>query len=250
MFLESLKTDMEKVEYLQDMLIRHATGGANNAPDISDYKTLRKYFMNNLKSSNFLPDYVKNKRDLEQFWGFIKNKFSTYAERRKFIWESFSKLLDYVETEDGSMTKSISTKQLAKFGVNVIYHEIKKGLERIEKDPDGAITTARTILETTLKYIADEKKIVYSDKDELSQLYKKVAKKLNLSPEQHNEYIFKQILGGCSAIVNGLGTLRNKLGDAHGKSISTIKPQPRHAELAIGLSGSMATFLMETYKKM
>ncbi|WP_420196198.1 abortive infection family protein [Idiomarina xiamenensis] len=73
------------------------------------------------------------------------------------------------------------------------------------------------------------------------------AKELNLSPDQHNEQIFKQILGGCSGIVNGLGTLRNKLGDAHGKGKLPVKPQARHAELAVNLAGSMTLFLISTH---
>ncbi len=81
----------------------------------------------------------------------------------------------------------------------------------------------------------------------MSELYKTLSKELNLSADQHTENIFKQILGGCSAVVNGLGTLRNKLGDAHGTNSSSIKPSPRHAELAVNLSGSMALFLINTW---
>lgn len=81
----------------------------------------------------------------------------------------------------------------------------------------------------------------------MSELYKILSKELNLSADQHTESIFKQILGGCSAVVNGLGTLRNKLGDAHGKNRSSVKPSPRHAELAVNLSGSMALFLISSW---
>ncbi len=57
-----------------------------------------------------------------------------------------------------------------------------------------------------------------------------------------------EILGGCSGIVNGLGSLRNKHGDAHGSGPKAIKPKPRHAELAVNLAGTMAIFLIETYE--
>ena len=86
-------------------------------------------------------------------------------------------------------------------------------------------------------------------KIELSELYKATAKELNLAPEQHTEQVFRQILGGCSAIINGLGTLRNRLGDAHGKGPLPIKPSPRHAELAVNLAGTMALFLVQTYEE-
>ena len=71
-----------------------------------------------------------------------------------------------------------------------------------------------------------------------------------MSPEQHDIPIFKQILGGCSSIVNGLGNLRNTHGDAHGKGkIKHYRPSARHAELAVNLAGSMALFLIQTYQE-
>ena len=95
----------------------------------------------------------------------------------------------------------------------------------------------------------DEKGIEYDDsKVDLPQLYHIVSKELNLSPSQHTEEVFKQILGGCSAIVNGLGTLRNRLGDAHGQGKNPVRPAPRHAELAVNLAGSVALFLVETWE--
>ena len=49
-------------------------------------------------------------------------------------------------------------------------------------------------------------------------------------------------------INNGLGTLRNKHGDAHRAGSRSIKPKPRHAELAVNLAGTMAIFLVQTYE--
>jgi hypothetical protein len=69
---------------------------------------------------------------------------------------------------------------------------------------------------------------------------------LNLAPQQHTEEIFKQILGGCQTVVNGLGSLRNKTGDAHGKGQRYVKPSERHAKLAVNLAGTVSVFLIET----
>jgi hypothetical protein len=121
-------------------------------------------------------------------------------------------------------------------------------IQRIAKDPEGAITASRTLLETVLKHILDDRKLSYDhDHIDLPELFKKVQTELGLAPEQHQEQIFKQILGGCSGVVNGLGSLRNMLGDAHGSGTSRIRPLPRHARLAINLAGSMALFLTETH---
>jgi hypothetical protein len=124
-----------------------------------------------------------------------------------------------------------------------------KALERRTHDSEGAITAARTLLETACKHILDECSVEYqSNGIELHELYKLVAKELRLSPDQHNEQVFKQILGGCSGIVSGLGTLRNRLGDAHGQGKQPLKPAARHAELAVNIAGSIAIFLVETHR--
>jgi len=38
------------------------------------------------------------------------------------------------------------------------------------------------------------------------------------------------------------------IADAHGKGAAGTKPAPRHAELAVNLSGTMATFLLQTWE--
>jgi hypothetical protein len=71
---------------------------------------------------------------------------------------------------------------------------------------------------------------------------------LKLSPAQHSEDIFKQILGGCHSVINGMAGLRNRFSDAHGKGKTGVKPAPRHAELAVNLAGSMAIFLIAAWE--
>ncbi len=73
-------------------------------------------------------------------------------------------------------------------------------------------------IESTCKHILDDFNVDYGNSPDINHLYRLlVNKKLNLSPSQHTEQTFKQILGGCSSIVEGLGALRNKVGDAHGQ---------------------------------
>ena len=59
----------------------------------------------------------------------------------------------------------------------------------------------------------------------------------------------KQVLGGCTAVVEGIGAIRNALGDAHGKGKLSTKPKARHAELAVNLAGACAIFLIETWEE-
>lgn len=243
--IEDLETDFERAEYLQTMLVTRATGGDS---DNSHYQNLRTYFLENPSVKNLVPRFVRTNRNLDQFWQYIKCQDGTYAGRRELIWGAFEELLNHLESKQSLPAEKTISEQLQKFDADGIHFAWSKALERKSSDPEGAITISRTILESVCKHILDAEEVEYNKSNiELSDLYKATAKELNLAPEQHTEQVFKQILGGCSGIINGLGSLRNKLGDAHGKGKAPVKPQERHAELAVNLAGTMALFLIQTY---
>ncbi|WP_207653848.1 abortive infection family protein [Tepidibacter mesophilus] len=145
------------------------------------------------------------------------------------------------------MINSVSD-ELKKLNSQYVIDTWNKSLERKFVNLEGAITIAKTLMETVFKHILDELNINYGNKADLPELYKLVADNLSLSPHQHQEQIFKQILGSCSGVVSGLGSLRNSYGDAHGKGKKNYRPSARHAELAINISGSMCLFIMQTYE--
>jgi len=137
---------------------------------------------------------------------------------------------------------------LAAFNPTEIHARWQEALKRRSADPRAAITLARTILEDTCKWIIHEAGKDFKDEDDLPALYRSLAKILKLAPDDHTEQVFKQILGSCQSIVESLGAIRNKLGDAHSQGPKRAKPQTRHAELAVNLAGAMATFLIATWE--
>ena len=244
--LSDFQTDYERVEYLQRLLINVCTqdGPSND----EHYKYLRGYFLSIDGIKDKIPTWVRTNRDLSQFWQFIKHKIPTYAERRRFIWDEFSSLMEYFESIQESPHVDNINDKLRILNSDYIMVAWKKALDRKTSDPDGAITISRTLIESVLKHILDELGITYPGDIDIHELYKLVASKLNMVCEQHNDKVFKQILGGCSGIISGLGSLRNNLGDAHGKGKKTYQPSERHAELAVNLSGAMCLFLLQTYE--
>ena len=182
-----------------------------------------------------------------QFWGFIKHKFGTYEERRKYIYKQFRPLFDYLEANDRSPNVVSTGETLERFDAENVHQVWEKALDRRSDDPEGAITAARTLLESVCKHILDGAEIEYGD-DDLPKLWRKCAKALNLAPSQHQEAVFKTILGNCASIVQSVGAIRNKVGDAHGQGRHSVKPAPRHAELVVNLAGTMASFLVATWE--
>ena len=227
------------------MLVSHATGGSG---DSVKYKNLRHELTTVPRVAKLLPRFVHVCRDLSEFWSFIKPKFGTYAERREYLRNEFDPLLTMLETESRTPSDAPITATVKCVSSAYIQETWHKALERRSTDPEGAITAARTLLESVCKHILDTADAPYDDSVDLPKLYSLTAKQLNLSPSQHTEKLFKQILGGCQTVVEGLGALRNRHSDAHGKGATGTKPAPRHAELSVNLSGTMATFLLQTWE--
>ncbi len=238
-------TQIEKIVILQNLLISCATGG--DASD-EEYTAIRLELLADQSIKSLLPRFVTTSRSLSQFWTFIKFKYPTYQERRQYLWQEFNPLLERLENKSTSPVYSAASTVLEQFDAEHVWQVWQRALDRQTEDTDGAITSARTLLESVCKHILDDMNVVYAEGLDLPKLYKATSEQLNLAPSQHTEQVFKQILGGCQSVVEGLGSVRNKLGDAHGRGKQPIKAAPRHAELAVNLAGAMATFLVRTWQ--
>ena len=236
---------INRVESLKQMLVSSATGGNG---DGAEYRKLRQELMAIPRIAQMLPRFVTDCRDLAEFWDFIKNEDSTYAGRRQYLRSEFAPLLAMLEAESTAPSDTAITATVISVSSINIQDTWHKALERRSVDPEGAVTLARTLLESVCKHILDASGTPYDDGADMPKLYSLTAKQLNLSPSQHTEQLFKQILGGCQTVVEGISALRNRHSDAHGKGTTGTKPAPRHAELAVNLSGAMATFLLQTWE--
>jgi hypothetical protein len=235
----------EKAQVLVNLLVARATGSEEKD---QDYRPLRQVFVTQPQYAAVAPSFLKTCLNLAQFWQFIKQQSSTYAERRKFIWTEFQPLLQLLESGSSAPSDAHITGAIQRFDSATVDEAWRKALDRREVDPDGAITMARTLLESVCKHILDKSHVDYGDAPDLNKLYRLTAAELNLSPSQHTEPVFKQILGGCTAVVEGLGALRNRLSDSHGRGRAAVGAAPRHAQLAVNLAGSCAQYLLATWE--
>jgi hypothetical protein len=108
MSIEFLENDLDKVNYLSNLLTEHATGGS---ADDSEFMQLRNELLRNPTLGPMLPKWLKLHRSLGSFWGFIKNEYGTYAERRVYISEQFSEVCNYLEFGANLIPKPTPTKQ-------------------------------------------------------------------------------------------------------------------------------------------
>jgi Abortive infection C-terminus len=115
-----------------------------------------------------------------------------------------------------------------------------------DADYDGAITNTRSLLEAVLFEIEGRlvpARMAYDG--DLLKLYKRVQKAMNLDPAHIASESLRQVLSGLVSVVAGLGSLRNKMGDAH---VRAHKPSRHHAKLAVNATKTVTDFLVDSFE--
>jgi len=240
------KALVEQAEGFYRLLESIATGARF---DDQEYRRAREAILEEPILVPLLPRFVRTCRDIRAYWQHIKEPFSTYQERRDYLRGIFVPLLERLERGVATPASVGTEDTLAVIDSPHVQDAWRSAYARQEEDPDGAITAARSLLESACKFVLDKAGEAYNEHTELPKLYKAAATKLNLAPDQHADPIVKQILGGCQTVVEGLGAFRNKYGDAHGKGQLSSAPSARHSALAVNLAGTMATFLVQTFEE-
>ncbi|MEW6591230.1 MAG: abortive infection family protein [Pseudomonadota bacterium] len=137
------------------------------------------------------------------------------------------------ELSAGSIKLSAPAKVAHELTQLAIDENIRKCEEKLaEGDYSGAITNARSLVESVLIGIEKEYDPHAAEYDgNLQALYKRVQKLLHLEPERKDiSDSLRQILSGLVSVVGGLAAVRNKMGDAHATS---YRPSRHHAKLAV-----------------
>ena len=119
-----------------------------------------------------------------------------------------------------------------------------KALERLDVDPDGAITAARSFLEATCKHVLDATGVPYGQNLDLLQQFRLVSDELKLTATGDMGRIEQQFYTGTYRVIQALTELRNHASDAHGKGQLEALPSGAQAELAVNLAGAVTAFLL------
>jgi hypothetical protein len=234
-------------ELLHFMIARVTDGGE---VEKVDFESARKVVLGDPTGKRFAPECVQICREPDAAWSYIKSRdpeLPTYESRRQFLRGEFEPLLSALEQVEVAPLDELVSKEIDRLGAASLELAWTKALDRRVADPEGAITTARTMLESTCKTLLDDLGVPYKERDDLPALYRELSSSLDLAPSAHTEEQFKAILGACNTIVQELGSLRNRVSDSHGPGRKSYRPAPRHASLAVNLAGSMALFLIQTH---
>jgi hypothetical protein len=115
-----------------------------------------------------------------------------------------------------------------------MFHELQRIESSIDTDPALAIGTAKELVDTCCKHIADRMKITVPE---------------GISDQTKGAEIIEKTLCTLSTTTHGLAEIRNLYGTGHGKNSRHRGLQPRHARLAVATAAAFAEFIVETYKE-
>ena len=243
-------TALDATQALLGYAIAIAERGPEQVAD-HDYRAAHKRMLRDAAARKAAPEILARFTSPDLLWGHLRSVATgsgSWALRREAAHKLIDPVIDVLYSQSTGPADDLVTGAAERLDADSVREAWSDALERRDTNAKGAITMARTLLESTIKTILDDRDIDYDDGDDLPALYKAVRDELRLAPGAYSEEAFKQILGGCNSVVVGLGSLRNKAGDAHGAGRRSYRPDARHATLAVNLAGSMALFLIETHE--
>lgn len=146
----------------QDRSIGLATG---QSVSYEEWEEARADLMSYPELLRVLPDWVSTTRWGAQFWQFMKSTDGSYAGRREFIWSTLAPAFELIEKGATLPTDRSLEAQLAICTSAAVGEAWVRIQDRRDSDPEGAITAARTLLESTCKYLLDRLEVTYGDDD-------------------------------------------------------------------------------------
>ena len=234
-FFRSLNYDISSVEgsrvpFTQDLLnqINHVENGLEHIVRITQRLLDPR-------------DYVGREDKLENVVNYL-NKYLQYDE-----FELTRIGTTYRLVEAGGTAPVTEIFGSATLSLPNVKADFERALSSIESDPGGAITSACSTLESVAKSILDGLGKPYPKDQSIQPLVFATLRELTLAPDQYSEAEVKRILGGLVNIPAGIGVLRTKYGDAHGRGVQFAQLLPRHARLAVNAASTIGLFLLETY---
>jgi hypothetical protein len=145
-----------------------------------------------------------------------------------------------------SPTANALRSYLEEGGLSSCRRDFARALANTEKDPDSAIASASSTLESLCKSILDRRGRPYPSDQSLGPLLSTAFDVLGLSPAKAADAELKRLLGGIVNAALAVGVLRTKFSAAHGSGDGQPRLEARHARVAVNACATVSMFLIES----
>lgn len=131
--------------------------------------------------------------------------------------------------------------------LNSVLEDFNRALKHLEADPEQAVASSSSTLESICKAIIELEGQDLPKKQTMSVLLSRAIEITGLDPKLQSEGEIKRILGGIQNVILGVGALRTGFSTAHGHGIKKYKLSTRHVRLLVNSMITFGTFILETY---
>ena len=191
-------------------------------------------------------------------FGVVCEKVSIPPSKRVYVEELLASeptevIIKIASELDLYTSTAIATNNLATYlksgGYKAAHDDFDRAMAFIETDPQHAMGSASSILESICKGILERLSCPLPSDQSIKALVKSTYGAMDLSPESHADPDIKQVLGGIANAAIGIGAIRTQHSSFHGRTDTQKKYRltSRHARLAVGSSAVLGCFLIETY---
>ena len=111
-------------------------------------------------------------------------------------------------------------------------------------DCDSALTKARTLLEETFCQVIERKGEIPSTSGDMGKLFAQAKKLYSIHADETTDRRICDLVNGLNKIVDSIGQMRNKQGDAHGVGAARVRIEDYHARLAVNAAANVADLML------
>ncbi len=183
-------------------------------------------------------DIVQSKRTYVQ--NLLKNVNSS-------VIVSIATELNIISENSGIISVESMQELIRSHDLNSVLEDFNRAIKNIENDPEQAIASSSSTLESICKAIIELEGKNLPKKQTMATVLADAVAIVNFSPKNHSEGEIKRILGGIQNVILGIGALRSGFSSAHGHGIKKYKLSCRHVRLLVNSMVTFGMFLIETY---
>ena len=155
--------------------------------------------------------------------------------------------LNLISANSGITSVESMQELIKSHDLNSVLEDFNRALRNIENDPEQAIVSSSSTLESICKAIIELDGQDLPKKQTMTTVLAKAVAIVNISPKNHSDGEIKRILGGIQNVILGIGALRSGFSSAHGHGIKKYRLSHRHVRLLVNSMVTFGMFLIETY---
>ena len=163
-------------------------------------------------------------------------------------------LVGRIETFSSAQVLTALAAKAGNVNFDTVSRDLERALKSAEQDPEDAVTSACSTVESVCRSILLELQQPLPEKKDIKGLFNAIKRPLAISSDRTDldQLIaddVRKILSGLATVVEGVGALRTHGGDAHGRERGYLRIDARIARLAIHAASTVALFLIETWQR-